>query len=173
MYRVFTEEEKDIILDWLESLSAKPEPCIEPIPDNPAGQPWPEKMTQLIANFARVARRAHDKLTLPDAQGRAVALVDLFDDPAEMMQALVRGGWVVPGEPERSMFLTRIMENGGPMEGVFAADDVETVRQWILAGAALPKSTGTLLALDSRGVTDGPALTLLDKRPFIGQGGVH
>ena len=173
MYRVFTEEEKDIILDWLESLSAKPQPCIEPIPDNPAGQPWPEKMAQLIANYARVAKRAHDKLTLPDAQGSPIALADLLDDPAEVMRGLVRGGWVVPGDPERSMFLTRIMENGGPMEGVFAAEDVETVRQWIVAGATPPEPTGTLLALDSRGMTDDGALTLLDKRSFIGQGAVH
>lgn len=173
MYRVFSEEEKNVILDWLESLSAKPQPCIEPLPDNPTGQPWPEAMAQLIANYARVAKRAHDKLTLPDAQGHPVAMVDLFDDPAELMQALVRGGWVVPGEPERSMFLTRIMGNSGPMDGVFAADDVETIMQWIAAGAALPTPAVPLLLLDGRGVTDDRAPTLLDSRPFIGQGAVH
>jgi len=173
MYRVFTEEEKDIILDWLESLSEKRETCIDPIEDSPGGPPWPEKMADLIANYARVARRAHDKLTLPDAQGRSVALVDFLDDPVEMMKALVRGGWVIPGDLDRSMFLTRIMENGGPMEGVFAAADVETVRQWIQSGAALPESLGEPVALDSKGITGDGALTLLDKRPFIGQGAVH
>ncbi|WP_240348061.1 iron-containing redox enzyme family protein [Methylomonas sp. EFPC1] len=173
MHRVFTDEEKNIILDWLESLSAKPQQCLEPIPENPVDQPWPEKMAQLIANYARVAKRAHDKLILPDDQGRPIALVDVLDDSAEMMRSLVRGGWVVPGEPERSIFLTRIMENGGPMEGVFATEDVETVRQWIIAGALPPGLTGTLLALDSKGLKDDGVLSLLDKRPFIGQGSVH
>ncbi len=173
MYQVFTEEETNIILDWLESLSAKSQPCIEPLPDNPPGQPWPEKMAQLIANYARIAKRAHDNLVLPDTKGHSVALVDLLDDPAGMMRALVRGGWVVPGEPERSAFLTRIIENGGPMEGVFASEDVETVKQWIQSGAEPPTPTQTLLAIDSKGTIGDEGHTLLERRPFIGQGAVH
>ena len=42
---------------------------------------------------------------------------------SKIMQALVSNGWVVPNEDGRSMFFTRMISNGGPMDGVFSDDE--------------------------------------------------
>jgi photosystem II stability/assembly factor-like uncharacterized protein len=173
MYRVFTDEDKDIILDWIESLSPRQEQCIDPIEDPSGTEPSPTKMARLIADFAGQARRAHDGLTLPNEQCQPTPLVDYLTDPAALMASLVRSGFVIPGAPDRSMFLTRILENGGPMEGVFDADGVNTVRQWIAEGARPPSGSDEH---PSAALASGSArepLTLADLRPFIGQGSVH
>lgn len=173
MYRVFTDEEKEVVLDWIESISAKQEPCIDPLPDTPSERPWPEKMAELIVNYGRVGRRAHEKLTLPNDSGQPRDFVDYFDDPVEMMKGLVRGGWVIPGEPDRSMFLTRVLENAGPMDGVFDTDGVETVRQWILDGAQLPSTDPVKQSSGLESLPKENVSAFLERRSFIGQGSVH
>jgi hypothetical protein len=54
---------------------------------------------------------------LPDATGTPVKLKSLFAMPPELMAALVRGGWIIPGAPSRSMFLVAIIGTG-PMRGI-------------------------------------------------------
>ena len=43
--------------------------------------------------------------SFPDASGSPVSLKSLFNSPRDLMAALIRGGWIIPGEPDRSMFL--------------------------------------------------------------------
>ena len=71
----------------------------------------------MIQRFAPRARRAHDDLVLPDASGTPVSLKSLFDAPRDLMAALIRGGWIIPGEPDRSMFLIAIIGTG-PMQDI-------------------------------------------------------
>ena len=74
---------------------------------------------------------------LPDATGTPVTLKSLFHKPAELMAALVRGGWVIPGELDRSMFLVAIIGTG-PMKGRLSAADIQLLTDWVDAGAVIP-----------------------------------
>ena len=108
------------------------------------GRTSPEELAAqvvaMIQRYAPLARRSHDDLVLPGADGNPVALKSLFNSPRELMAALVRGGWVIPGEPDRSMFLVAIIGTG-PMQGELAKADVDLLSEWITAGAVLPSAT--------------------------------
>lgn len=177
MYQVFTGEEKSIILDWLESMTSAPS-CIDPLPDTLEPVSWPDRMASMIEALAGRARRAHDKLSLPGGDGSRIPLVELFDRPRDLMAALVRGGWVVPGDPDASLFLTRVIQNDGPMGGVLGDDDIASITKWIESGAktggdatALLTTTATFaLNLDTR---TERALSRQTVRAFVGQGAVH
>jgi hypothetical protein len=87
------------------------------------------------------AKRSHGYLILPDANGRPQALQTLFGNPKELMAAMIRGGWIVPRRPKRSLFLTSIIgtpPNRGPMEGRLAPEDVQLLTEWIAKGAPMP-----------------------------------
>jgi hypothetical protein len=54
---------------------------------------------------------------LPDANGKPVPLKARFDRPLDLMGALIRGGWIIPGEPDRSMFLVAIIGTHARRDG--------------------------------------------------------
>ena len=97
----------------------------------------PAQVVQMITRMAGIALRAHDELMLPDATGTPVTLKSLFHKPPELMAALVRGGWVIPGEADRSMFLVAIVGTG-PMKGRLTAADIQLLKDWVDAGAVIP-----------------------------------
>jgi photosystem II stability/assembly factor-like uncharacterized protein len=99
------------------------------------------QVAQMIGRFAPRAKRAHDDLVLPDANGHLVPLKSLFDTPLALMAALIAGGWIIPGEPDRSMFLVAIIGTG-PMESVLAQADIDLLTDWINAGAVVPATMG-------------------------------
>jgi hypothetical protein len=102
-----------------------------------APEDLPSQVVQMITRMAGIALRAHDELMLPDATGTPVTLKSLFHKPADLMAALVRGGWVIPGEADRSMFLVAIIGTG-PMKGRLTAADVQLLTDWVNAGAVIP-----------------------------------
>jgi hypothetical protein len=73
------------------------------------------------------------------ANGKPVPLKSLFDTPLDLMAALIRGGWIIPGEPDRSMFLVAIIGTG-PTQGVMLQADIQLLWDWIAAGAPIPAS---------------------------------
>ncbi len=96
------------------------------------------------------------------------------------MGALVASGWVSPGQPLRSFFLTRILQNGGPMHGVFSEAEVTVVSDWIQAGAKISGERSLVFAADAELVaadTDAARKKaqreFAAKRPLIGMGSVH
>jgi photosystem II stability/assembly factor-like uncharacterized protein len=99
------------------------------------------QVVKMIQRNAPRARRSHDDLVLPDAAGHPVALKSLFDTPLDLMAALIRGGWIIPGEPDRSMFLVAIIGTG-PMQSLLAPDDVTLLSDWVTAGAVIPAAMG-------------------------------
>ena len=99
------------------------------------------QVASMIHDYAGIAMRSHDKLMLPDASGTPVPLRSLFGKPAELMAALVRGGWIIPGAPTRSMFLVAIVGGTGPMQGELDPADVQLVTDWVAAGAVMPAAT--------------------------------
>lgn len=178
MYRVFSEEEQSVIMDWIESLGCNSYDCVEPLPDEPGDDPA-AKMAELIVDRASQAKTAHAGITLTTQGGEHKALAELFDQPTELMGALVVSGWVCPGEPQRSFFLTRILRNDGPMDGVFTADEIATVEAWIQAGAEMPRDLDRLLArkIEELSPSEARARKLgrdfARERPMIGMGSVH
>lgn len=104
------------------------------------------RVAKMIAEYAPYVTRSHGDLTLPDSTGQPVAMRSLFDQPIELMAGLIRGGWVIPFLPDRSMFLTEIIgtdSKRGPMYGRMHEDDVSLLLDWIAAGAVLPTETPT------------------------------
>ncbi|TAY61122.1 WD40/YVTN/BNR-like repeat-containing protein [Rhizobium leguminosarum] len=99
------------------------------------------QVADLIKRYAFRAKRAHEDLVLPDATGKPLVLKSLFDAPLDLMAALVRGGWIIPGEPDRSMFLVAIIGTG-PMQGVMSQADIQLLSDWIAAGAIVPLTSG-------------------------------
>ena len=102
-----------------------------------APEDLPNQVIEMITRMAGIALRAHDELMLPDATGTPVTLKSLFHAPSDLMAALVRGGWVIPGAADRSMFLTAIIGTG-PMKGRLSAADVQLLTNWVNAGAVIP-----------------------------------
>lgn len=103
------------------------------------------QVVKMIQSYKGLAKAAHDDLVLPKPNGQPVSLELLFDDPEALMGAMIRGGWVVPFHPDRSMFLVSIVgtaPNRGPMQGRLAAEDIELLKAWIAAGAVLPPRPG-------------------------------
>ena len=104
----------------------------------------PDQVVQMITRIAGIALRSHDELMLPDATGTPVTLKSLFHTPRELMAALVRGGWVIPGVADRSMFLTAIIGTG-PMKNRLSAADIQLLKDWVDAGAVIPLRRGELM----------------------------
>jgi photosystem II stability/assembly factor-like uncharacterized protein len=102
-----------------------------------APEDLPNQVAQMITRMAGIALRGHDELMLPDATGTPVTLKSLFGAPRDLMAALVRGGWVIPGVADRSMFLTAIIGTG-PMKARLSEADVRLLTAWVNAGAVIP-----------------------------------
>ncbi|RWQ45669.1 MAG: iron-containing redox enzyme family protein [Mesorhizobium sp.] len=183
MYKVFTERDKDVVLDWIESISYKQRPCIEPLPDDTQPGDLPDQVAKIISDKAAAAMTAHDSFMMTGKDGKEVAFNTLFGDPVEVMRILRSNGWVVPSEPDRSMILSRIIRNGGPMDRVFTDAEEEIIRAWIAAGALLPgegpKLPEWLSTLDPRDAKRlENALAAAGRRGWplrhlIGMGSVH
>ncbi len=146
MYEVFTADEQDVVLDWIESLRPSTTRCVDPSPPPSASQDLPGRVESLIRDRAALAARFHDGIALADETGKAVALKTWFDRPAGLMAALVHCGWVVPGEPARSIFLSRLVGAGGPMSAVFSAEEVGLLAEWVERGAQPPGPEAVELA---------------------------
>ncbi|MDX0587079.1 hypothetical protein GOD01_30235 [Sinorhizobium medicae] len=97
------------------------------------------QVAQMFQRYASLAKRSHDELVLPDSDGNPVALKSLFDTPLELMAALIRGGWIIPGAADRSMFLVAIVRTG-PMQSELNEADVDLLSEWITAGAVIPSA---------------------------------
>lgn len=138
MYKVFTPEEVDVILDWIESLRGPKYSRFDPMTSAALDGDWPAKMARVIRGHAAAGETAHEGVNLPGPDGGPVPLSSLFGRPRDLMAGLIKGGWVVSGQPDRSMFLTRIVANGGPMQGVLSEPELVILTQWIRAGALLP-----------------------------------
>ena len=64
MYEVFTERDKDVILDWIESLRPSTNTCVDPLPDVPTPIDLPGQVAKLIADNPIEQPLDADKLVL-------------------------------------------------------------------------------------------------------------
>ena len=130
MYKIFTEEEKTIILDWIESLRKRDEPD-QPEP-GPSPQEAATKILTLISSHAAVAGnvRRHGQFQIA---GRS--LKDWFSDPRGLMAAFASSpDWVVPGNSAASRLYTEFATGLMRFMGSTRAEDI---RRWIDTGAVL------------------------------------
>ncbi|MCS6902275.1 MAG: iron-containing redox enzyme family protein [Myxococcales bacterium] len=130
-------------LAWYASLRPPPSPR--------------EALAAMLVRKVRHARGRHGGVLL---DGRA--LEDWFDPKRfnvdAFLDALARSPWVRPGDPERSLLLTRLLAFGGPMFGVFSPEEERVLRRWI---QDLPS-----LATTNRRVSDIDQLTPVQPPPL-------
>jgi hypothetical protein len=76
---------------------------------------------------------------------------NLFENPGQMLDALVAGGQVIPGDPAASPFMTQ-MQFGGHMYHVFTAEEQRYWADWILSlpqeGVAADRETASRAAAE-------------------------
>jgi hypothetical protein len=98
-----------------------------------------EALAALLLRKVRHARGRHGGVLL---DGRP--LEDWFDPERfqvdAFLDALARSPWVKPGHPEQSPLLTQLIAFGGPMFGVFTAEEVQLLREWITSPPPAPLS---------------------------------
>jgi len=139
MYKIFTEEEVDVILDWIESLRPDLPPAPVPTP-GPTPAQWAERMLGFITDNATVAAgiARHGDYNV-DGQ----SLLERFADPRGLMAALAGSpSWVVPGDSAASRLYREF--NEGRMRIVNQQD---LVRGWIDSGALVPPQDAAPSAL--------------------------
>ncbi|MGR9272889.1 LodA/GoxA family CTQ-dependent oxidase (plasmid) [Rhizobium leguminosarum] len=178
MYKIFTEDEKSIILDWIESLQKKPEGGT-PSPVLTPQEAAANVLSFLQTNATRAAEiEAHSRHTLA---GRSIT--DWFDNPIGLMEALVGApDWLVPFNSTNSHLYQ--LFSTGPMAFLNAAADI---KRWIDTGAEIPKSqpTGNLQFVafaapfrvidltEQQPVSRPRASAFAQRRMLIGMGSVH
>jgi len=181
MYKIFTEEEKDVILDWIESLQPSVSPPNLPTPVDPLQAAV--AMKSLIEQLAPRAKEepSHFGNLFPDESGNPIDLTEWFDNPRGLMAALKRQpNWVIPGNAAESFLFMQFI---GPMS-ILGNDVIKVVREWIDSGATLPPveeihpHLESFVALDMNGSLSISKNALRKrefalKRPFIGMGSVH
>ncbi len=118
-------------------------------------------MTDLVERKTPSARCAHGTAALD-----GTALDAYFDGSGggtgDLLAALGRSPWIVPGDPGRSPFLTNLAVVPGPMGKIFSAEDIGVVRRWVtwladpLPVTPLPAPALALPDLDRRLAESGP-----------------
>ena len=141
MYKVFTPEDQDIVLDWIEAQT----PATTP----PPTEPDPARdMLDLLERHATEAGREprHNQFMLPAEDGSTKSVREWFTGPLDqVMAALARSQWIVPGAPAESTFFTDVVGEEGLMAGVLAAEEVAVLQAWVAAGC--PQPGGARLAV--------------------------
>ncbi|EIF28464.1 hypothetical protein BCh11DRAFT_03874 [Burkholderia sp. Ch1-1] len=88
-----------------------------------------QAMIRLIQRKGAHAVGYHERLKIGEAAFDNL----IIDDPVAFVCGLERSRWIAPGHPDKSLFITRLIEFGGPMFRVFSDPEIETIRRWITA----------------------------------------
>ncbi|HWM58343.1 MAG TPA: LodA/GoxA family CTQ-dependent oxidase [Pseudonocardia sp.] len=171
MYKVFTEEDQNVILDWIESLDPSTE---DPTDPTDIGSQVEQVLIKHTARAAAEPR--HDQFRLPRADQTTLTVREWFGQPPEeLMAALARSTFITPGAVDTSPFFTEVVSLGGLMDRVLPAADVAVIRNWVTAGCPPPgqpvRAEGAQAGLREL-VTTTPA-PFATRRLTIGYGSVH
>jgi len=171
MFKVFTEQDVEIILDWLESMKEAPLP---PDPTLDIGQ----EMKGVLAKYAvRGAQQPrHRAFTFPQEDGSPKAVAAWFEGPPEdMMAAMARSEYVKPGSVADSTFFTDVIGPVGMMGGILDPADEAVIEKWVAQGCPPPGQglrSGVALQRALRAPEPLPA-PFATRRLTIGHGSVH
>jgi hypothetical protein len=175
MYKVFTEVEQDVILDWIESLGAT---SPAPTPTDIGSQ-----MREVLRKYQALASQigAHDGFHLPDEAGKSVKQWFATGPLEEMMTALAQSAFIKPGSVAQSTFFSDVLVN--LMPGAIAAEDVDTIKQWVDSNCPQPVAAPppgplpqelAVLNASVDAIRKGAVETSFTlKRALIGMGNVH
>ncbi|HTU48776.1 MAG TPA: LodA/GoxA family CTQ-dependent oxidase [Bryobacteraceae bacterium] len=168
MYKVFTDDEIEVWRRWVVWLGSKPQAQPHaPAPQPPAQPPQPsaqgpaQLMAALIAALKdqQLGDAAHQRFTLkgpdPTNPGQQITqpVAWWFDQPIpSFMQALAdpANGWVTPGNPSQSRFLTQLVDGNNAMADAYNQQapglsrtwkDIAT--DWIRQGCPIPSPAKT------------------------------
>ena len=110
----------------------------------PAAAPsaW-EAMLALVEAKAHHAFGFHGRVRI-DGQALDDALDPARLDERRTLLRLARSPWIVPGRPDESPLVTRSVQFGGPMFGVFTEAEVDVMRAWIRALTEAPEPPAPL-----------------------------
>lgn len=163
MYKVFSDDEIELWRRWVVWLPGKSQPQPQPQPPAPPPPKPPrvgiaQQMAALIAALkdVQLGTNAHKRYTLkgpdPANPGQQVTqpVAWWFDQPIpSFMQALAdpSNGWITPGNPSQSRFLTQLVDGDNAMADAFGEQapglsktwkDIAT--EWIQQGCPMPAS---------------------------------
>jgi len=155
MYRVFSEDELQLWAEYTRSLAAPPAPQPQPGPSpGPLPQTDPARAMAQVIDLLRPQQSGtagHQHEQLNDADGTAHPVAWWFTQPTRaFMEALANpaNGWITPGNPDGSRFITELVDANSTMGWAFvqpAPDGSGTCRDvvhgWIAAGCPLPPAT--------------------------------
>jgi hypothetical protein len=173
MYKVFTEVEQDIILDWIESLKDTPVP---PPPPTDIGS----RMRDVLHKYQPTAGQVvdHDGFHLPDQNGKSVRAWFNEGSLEQMMNALAQSEFITPGSAQNSTFFTDVLVN--LMPGAIAQEDVAIMREWVdkncpqpAASATPPQPLAKLNASIDKIRSAEVAVGFALKKRVVGMGDVH
>lgn len=179
MYKVFTPEEFNVILDWVESL-AGPTPAPEPGPVSA-----PEQVAVIIRALMVQAQQepAHARSTLKLKDGRSISVADLFasGDVVKVMGDLAGSDMIVPNDPAASPLIRDVFKV--QMANVLELDEVAVFEEWIRTGCRMPgallkrtlalRNLVSLVELSAENLTSLTKVPFARRRQFIGAGSVH
>jgi hypothetical protein len=148
MFRVFTDDELALWADWCRSLDQPPAPP----PPKPA--PFPDMVRLLDTLRARQTGAAEHQLMMLRAPGSKVehSVSWWFEQPSrDFLEALAwpENGWVQPGDPDSSPFVTDRLSPAQPMGKAFAGavpglggrTGKDVAIAWIEAGCPVPDAS--------------------------------
>jgi len=153
MYRVFSEDELQLWADYTRSLaSPSPTPTPEPAPTPvPLPASDPARAMARVIDLLRPQQSGtagHQREQLNDAEGTAHPVAWWFTQPTRaFMQALAdpANGWIIPGNPDGSRFMTQLVDSTNTMGWAFVQPAPmgggscrDVARNWIAAGCPLP-----------------------------------
>jgi hypothetical protein len=191
MYKVFTEEEKGIILDWIESIrDSEPNVVLpEPTPTYPSDPAL--AMKKLIEKYKERASAtpSHDAFSLTNEMGVTKKVREWFEAPAVDVMAALRSTprWIVPGSVEKSAFFKDVVGAGGLMAAVGFEDyEIQIMKNWVADGARIPVAqmppgsfvaeSGDLAETRADELNEIPVIrpiTFAERRHQLGMGSVH
>lgn len=150
MFGVFSPTEQEVCRDWVRSLVPAPTP-VAPVPSSDPGAEMIRLVDELRARQEGVPAHAAMVLSGPDPAD-PTALVEhpvswWFAQSATSLLSALRtsaNGWLVPGDPERSRFVTELVRGEHAMARALAEPAGDGGRRadvaiaWISAGCPLP-----------------------------------
>jgi hypothetical protein len=151
MFRVFTDEEIGIWEDWTRALA---DPGIPSDPETDVAVLMARMVQTLRSRQQGTPGHAANLLTGAAPEGRVTKPVAWwFDQPVPVFLAVLAdpaNGWITPGDPVSSRFITELASGDHPMARVLGEVAPGTAHKtwrsiaidWIAAGCPLPSSPG-------------------------------
>ena len=110
------------------------------------GQGPHDAMVSMVKRKGKFAVGYHHKLKLDNQPFDSL----IVSDADAFVNALAGSRWIVPGRPQSSLLLVKLIQFGGPMFRIFSDDEVAVIEEWV---SSLEVVKSTMPAAPSPGLT--------------------